>query len=142
MEQAFPRRLLEAATASGLDAATVNRHLPILTSCVPHDDAPALFARVYLADSRDNHLLLLTRRRLVVTAESRVLRRRRLYLHADPRHLLDVLWTPEPTLGGLALAATAIDGVRENLWVRTLDPEAADAALADVFRVDRPALVA
>jgi hypothetical protein len=134
MELDFPRRLLDAAAVTGLDAPTVNRHLPMLSSCIPDDDHPALFARVDRADDRACCLLLLTSRRLVVTAESRILRRRSLHLNADPRHLLDVLWTPEPTLGGLALAATAIDGVRENFWVRTLDPDAAAAALTEVFR--------
>jgi hypothetical protein len=140
MEPAFPRLLLDAATATGLDAATVNRHLPILSSCVPDDDSPALLARVDRTGDRACYLLLLTRRRFVVTAESRILRRRRLHLNADPRHLMDVLWTPEPALGGLALSATAVDGVRENFWVRTPDPDAAAAALTDVFPT--PALLA
>jgi hypothetical protein len=142
--QDFPRRLLAAAAGSGVDLATVGRHLPILSRCVPDGDEPALIARVDRAGERTCYLLLLTAHRLVVTGESRVLRRRRLHLNTDPRHLVDVLWTPEPTLGGLALSATAIDGVREHFWVRTPDPDAVAAALTTVFRATAPvpALVA
>ena len=138
---AFPQqRLLTAATVTGADAATVARMLPILRSCVPSDDAPALLARVTRPGDRDTYLLLLTEHRLVVAAETRILRRQRLHLNADPRHLVDVLWTPEPTLGGIALSATAVDGVREHFWIRTSDVAASAEALATVFR--RAALAA
>jgi hypothetical protein len=112
----------------------VGRHLPILHRCVPADDHPTLIARVDRPGDRACYLLLLTAHRLVVTGESRILRRRRLHLSADPRHLMDVLWTPEPTLGGLALSLTAVDGVREHFWVRTNDPYRVATALATVFR--------
>ena len=128
------------ATVTGADAATVARMLPILRSCVPSDDAPALLARVTRPGDRDTYLLLLTEHRLVVAAETRILRRQRLHLNADPHHLVDVLWTPEPTLGGIALSATAVDGVREHFWIRTADVAASADALAGVFR--RAALVA
>jgi hypothetical protein len=137
---AFPlQRLLTAAAITGADAATVTRLLPILRSCVPHDDAPVLLARASRSDDRASYLLLLTEHRLVVTAETRILRRQRLHLNADLRHLGDVLWTPEPALGGVALSATAMDGVREHFWIRTADVDASAEALASVFR---PALVA
>jgi hypothetical protein len=133
----FSHAMLDVA-ATSIDAATVGRHLPILRQCVPADDAPVLLARADRAGDRTCYLLLLTGRRLVITAESRVLRRRRLHLIADPRHLLDVLWTPEPGLGGVAFAATAIDGIREHFWIRATDPTIADEALSSVFR---PALI-
>lgn len=128
----FPRSLIDVA--NGVDAAKLSRHLPILRRCVPADDRPLLLARAHRPGDRAAHLLLLTRRRLVVTAESRVLRRRRLHLNTNPLHLMDVLWTSEPSLGGLAFSATAVDGVREHFWVRTTDPDAAADALASVFR--------
>jgi hypothetical protein len=135
MEQpAFPDRLLAAAADSGVDAATVGRHLPIVSRCVPDDDIPVLVARADRSDDRTCYLLVLTAHRLVITGETRVLRRRRLHLNADPRHLVDVLWTPEPALCALALSATVMDGVREHFWVRSPDPDAVDAALATVFR--------
>ena len=136
----FPlQRLLSAAAITGADAATVTRLLPILRSCVPHDDVPALLARASRPGDRASYLLLLTGHRLVVAAETRILRRQRLHLSADPRHLTDVLWTPEPALGAVTLSATAIDGVREHFWIRTADVDASADALAMVFR---PALVA
>jgi hypothetical protein len=133
-DQDFPRRILDAAADAGIDPATVGRHLPILRRCVPDDDAPVLVTRAQRDGDRTCYLVLLTARRLVVTAESRVLRRRRLHLHANPRLLVDVLWTAEPTMGGVALAATAVDGVREHFWLRTNAPERAAEALARVFR--------
>jgi hypothetical protein len=97
-----------------------------------------LLARASRPDDRTTYMLLLTARRLVVTGETRILRRQRLHLNTDPRHLADVLWTPEPTLGAVALSATAVDGVREHFWIRTTDVPAVAAALSDVFA---PALV-
>jgi hypothetical protein len=136
----FPlQHLLTAATVTGVDAATVTRLLPILRSCVPYNDAPALLARASRPGDRDTYLLLLTEHRMVVAAETRILRRQRLHLNADPRHLADVLWTAEPTLGGIALSATAVDGVREHFWIRTAEVAASTEALATVFR--RAALV-
>ena len=131
----FPRRLLAAARAFGVDPAATGRHLPIMQRCVPADDPIRLLARVDRSADRACYLLLLTARRLVVTGESLVLRRRRLHLNAEPRQLLDVLWTPEPTLGGLALAATAVDGVREHFWVRTGDPHGVAETLTEAFRM-------
>jgi hypothetical protein len=130
----FPRRLRLAATRTGADPAVADRLLPILSSCVPDDDALVLLARVSRPDDRTAYLLLLTMRRLVVTGETRILRRQRLHLNADPRHLGDVIWTPEPTLGAVAFSATAVDGVREHFWIRTSDVEVANEALAAVFR--------
>jgi hypothetical protein len=53
----------------------------------------------------------------VVTAKSRLTRRLRLHLTLELHHLSDVTWTPEPTLGGVRLAVTAIDGVRQHFWI-------------------------
>jgi hypothetical protein len=128
----FAKRLALAAHG-GVDPATLARHLPMLRRCVPADDRPVLLARATRAGNRDTYLVLVTNRRMVVTAESRIWRRRRLHLAADPWHLGDVLWTPEPDLGGLALSATAMDGVREHLWLRTPNPVAAADALEAVF---------
>ena len=134
---ALPRRLLhrliEAAKRTGANQAAVGRQLPILNSCVPDDDVPALLAHATRPGDRTSYLLLLTARRLVVIAETRILRRQRLHLNADPRHLMDVIWTPEPRSGEVAFSATAIDGVRENFWIRTADVEASAAALDRVF---------
>ena len=126
-------RLVAAAKRTGADAATVCRQLPILHSCLPTDDEPVLLARASRPGDRASYLLLLTNRRLVVTRETRVLRRQHLHLNADPRHLMDVIWTPEPGMDAIALSATAIDGAREHFWIRTAAVEASAAALHRVF---------
>jgi len=141
MEQ-FSRTFLPAATSTGVDLATAQRHLPVLRHCVPPDDDAVLATRCLRSGSRARHLLVLTRRRLVVTAESRVLRRLNLHLNADPRHLTDVLWTPEPGLCAVQLSATAMDGVREHFWLRTPDPIRAGEFLESVFRPSRVLLAA
>ena len=126
-------RLVVAAKRTGADAARVGRQLPILHSCLPENDEPVLLARASRPGDRASYLLLLTNQRLVVTRETRVLRRQHLHLNADPRHLMDVIWTPEPELGTILLSATAIDGVREHFWIRTAAVEASTAALHHVF---------
>ncbi len=112
---------------------TMGRHLPILRRCLGQRDTPVLLARCGRPGQtrpRGRHqVLLLTRRRLIVTSESRLLRRLRLHLNCELRHLADVTWSPEPALGGVRLAATAVDGVREHFWV-----DAGNAAR--VHRVD------
>jgi hypothetical protein len=112
----------------------ISRVEPVLRSCVPDDDAPLLLARASRPGDRATYLLVLTEHRLLVVGETRILRRQHLHLNADPRHLGDVLWSPEPTLGTVVLSATAMDGVREHFWIRTADVDAAAAALARVFR--------
>jgi hypothetical protein len=133
----FAATFLPAAAEAGIDLTTVSRHIAVLRHCVAPDDETVLVARGSRADRAfggGTHLVLITRRRLVVTAESRLLHRMRLHLNADLRHLTDVLWTPEPALGGVQLSATAIDGVREHFWLRSLDPERVGARLQRVFR--------
>jgi hypothetical protein len=122
-----------AAAPTGVEIPAVSRHIPIFSRCLGLRDAPVLVARCRRVGSRPRRrpgqVLMLTRHRLVITAESRLLRRMRLHLNCDLRDLADVTWTPEPEQGGIRLAATAMDGVRENLWV--------DAGDADrVRRVD------
>jgi hypothetical protein len=79
-------------------------------------------------------MLMLTRRRLVVTAKSRLTRRLRLHLNLELHHLSDVTWTPEPAQGGVHLAVTAIDGVREHFWIDADDVTRVDELLDNVFR--------
>jgi hypothetical protein len=137
----FARAFLPAAAGAGIDIATVSRHISVLRRCVGPFDEPVMVARCARLDRAFGggvHLLLLTPRRMVVTAESRVLRRLRLHLNTDVRHLSDVLWTPEPALGGVQLSATAVDGVREHFWLRVVDADQVGALLQQVFR---PALV-
>ena len=126
----FSLTIQPAAAQSGVETSAVTRHLSIFRRCVGQRDTPVLVARCSSADPRPrkigrrrHDMLLLTRRRLVVTAECGPLRRLRLHLNCELRDLGDVSWTPEPALGGIRLAATAVDGVREHFW---LDAGSAD----------------
>jgi hypothetical protein len=81
--------------------------------------------------------MVLTYRRLVVTQETRVLRRLRLHLNANLRHLSDVSWNPDHRQSVLEMAATAVDGVRERFRMRLGEPERVwhfDELLKHVFR--------
>jgi hypothetical protein len=118
----------------------MDSHLPVLTSCVGPRDTTVLVARCARAGASGDHVLMLTRRRLIVTSKSRVLRRMRLHLNSELHHLSDVTWTPEQ--GGVALAATAIDGVREHFWIEAADVAHVDSLLAEVFRASQPVLAA
>jgi hypothetical protein len=115
----FANTIAPAAAESGVEIPSVSRHIPIFRRCVGQRDTPVLVARCRgtNAGTRHHQVMMLTRRRLVVTAESGLLRRLRLHLNSELRHLADVTWTPEPALGGIRLAATAVDGVREHFWV-------------------------
>ncbi|GGK94102.1 hypothetical protein [Mangrovihabitans endophyticus] len=99
--------------------------MPIFRRCVDPDDHTVLVALCTQVDRplSGDHLLLLTSRRLVVTQESRVLRRLRLYLNANLRHLSGVMWNPDVRSSTMEFAATAVDGVRERFRMRAVEPE-------------------
>jgi len=116
------------------------RHNSVFSRCLGHRDTPVLVAHCRQAGTRSRrrrgHVLMLTRRRLVITTQSHLLRRPRLHLNCDLRDLADVSWTAEPELGGVRLAATAVDGVREHLWLDAGDAEGVrqvDGTLRSVF---------
>jgi hypothetical protein len=110
-------------------------HLSVLNSCVGPRDDTVLVARCSgTGAGGDDMVLMLTRRRLVITARSRLTRRVRLHLSLDLHHLADVTWTPEPDLGGVRLDATAIDGVREHLLIEAPDVIRVGELLDTVFR--------
>ena len=100
-----------------------NRHLPIFRSCVDPDDPAVLVARCVRpgAPLSGDWLLLLTRRRLVVTQETRPLHRLRLHLNANLRLLSNVTWRLDLSKPGIELAVTAMDGVRERFRMRLGD---------------------
>lgn len=119
----FLRTFLPAAAGAGVAAPTVNRHLPFLRNCVAASDAALLVTRcdrVGVPVGGD-HLFLLTRRRLVVTQQTRLLRRLRLHLNAELRHLSSVTWSPDPRHSTIEVAVTAIDGVRERFLLRAAE---------------------
>lgn len=141
----FSRTFLPAAAEAGVALPTVSRHLPIFRRCVEPDDTTVLITRCVNPDRpyAGDYLLLLTQRRLIVTHETRWLRRLRLHLNADLRHLSDVSWNPDLRRSAVEVGATAVDGVRERFRVRVPEPERVwhfDALFNQVFRERRPGL--
>ena len=135
----FSRTFLPAAAEAGVAFPTASRHLPVLRQCVEADDAVVLATRCLRRDRPNTaeFLLLLTYRRLVVTQESRLLRRLRLHLNAELRHLSTVTWSPDARLGTVELSATAVDGIRERFLIKVGHPKQVwhlDAVLAGVFK--------
>ncbi|MEU0553449.1 hypothetical protein [Dactylosporangium sp. NPDC006015] len=132
----FTCTFLPATALARLSAATIRRHVQVLRGCAGDRDAVAVVARCTSRASR-NSVLMLTRSRLVITTESPLLRRVSLHLNTDLHSLADVTWTPEPTRSGIQLGVTAIDGVRENVWVRLpnkVETWRLDEALKQAFR--------
>lgn len=132
----FSCTFLPATTLAKLSAATIRRHVQVLRGCAGDRDTVAVVARCTSRASRHS-VLMLTRNRLVITTESPLLRRVSLHLNADLHQLADVTWTPEPGRTGIQLGATAIDGERENLWVRLPNKTEMwrlDEALKQAFR--------
>jgi hypothetical protein len=143
----FSRTFLPAAADANIPAHIVGRHLPVLRRCVDSDDPTVLVTRCVnpAAPKAGDYLLLLTYRRLVVTQETLFLRRMRLHLNTNLRHLSDVTWGPDRSQTALELAATAMDGVRERFRVRVDEPDRVwhfDALFKHVFHERRLSLAA
>ena len=140
----FTRTFLPAAAEAGVVASTVSRHLPIFRRCVESDDATALVSRCGrpAGPMHGEFLLLLTYNRMVVTRETRVLRRLRLHLNTELRYLSNVSWQADSRAAMIELAATAVDGVRERFRIKMDHPRQVwhlDTLLANVFRSRTPA---
>jgi hypothetical protein len=140
----FSRTFLPAAAEAGVAIPTVSRHMPIIRRCIESDDTTVLVARCLRPEAplAGEFLLLLTRRRLVVTQETKVLHRLRLHLNANLRHLTNVTWNIDFTRSALEVAATAVDGVRERFRLRLTDPDAIwhfDGLLRALFHPPRGA---
>jgi hypothetical protein len=135
----FSRTFLPAASEAGVTLPTVSRHMPILRRCVDPDDATALVSRCVSPDRpiAGEFLLVLTYRRLVITSETRLLRRLRLHLNANLRHLSNVTWNVDLRASAVEVAATAVDGVRERFRIRSTESKMlwqVDSQLKHVFR--------
>ncbi|MFC7547041.1 hypothetical protein [Plantactinospora sp. GCM10030261] len=139
----FSRTFLPAAAEAGVAIPIVSRHMPVLRRCVDPGDVTVLVTRCTRPDRPNQHgyLLLLTEHRLVVTQETGLLRRLRLHLNAELRHLDNVTWNADPRLSAVELAATAVDGIRERFLIRTNRADQVwrlDALLSRAFRTPVP----
>jgi hypothetical protein len=135
----FARTFLPAAAETGVAIPTVSRHMSAFRRYIERDDPTVIVARCVRPDhpTRGEFLLLLTRRRLVITRETRLLRRLRLHLNAELRHLSNVTWSSDPRNSAVELAATAVDGIRERFWIRVGHPQQVwhlDALLSHAFK--------
>ena len=122
---AFARTFLPAAADAGLDMPTISRHLPVFRRCLGADPV-LLVTRCTRADRplAGEYLLVLTRNRLVVTHESRLVHKLRLHLDAPIHELAHVRWAPDLLQTSVQLAATAIDGIRERFTIKVRHPDA------------------
>ena len=135
----FDRTFLSAANVAGLSMASISRQIPLFRRCVGVDQAVLLLTHASRLDRplAGDHLMLLTRERLVVTSEGRLFHRPHLHLDAAVAALRNVVWTPDPRLTSIELSLTAPDGFREHFLIKVRDPGALwhlEAALGYVFR--------
>jgi len=135
----FDRTFQIASTEAGLPVEALARHLPIFRRTVGAGQTVLLVARCGRLDQPNaaDHLIVITRDRVVITSESRSLHRARLHLNAAVAALMNVRWQPDAGLTAVEFAATALDGVRERFLIEA--PDAAgvshvDAVLGYVFR--------
>lgn len=137
------------ATEAGVLPTTVSQHLPVLRRCADPRDPLLLVAACLRLDQpgRGEHVLLLTRSRLVVTWRSRLTGRVLLHLNAGLRELTNVAWTSEPGQSTVEFAATAGDGLRERFRLNLTDQVQArrvELLFGEVFsprlRLARPAV--
>ncbi|WP_245674097.1 MULTISPECIES: hypothetical protein [Actinoplanes] len=100
-----------------------HRHLSIFSRCVEPDDPVILVTRCTRPGQpmAGSHHLLLTRRRLVVVQRTWPLRRQRLHLNTNLRHLSNVTWRADVDRPGFELAVTVMDGIRERFRLRLGD---------------------
>lgn len=137
--EVFARTFLAAASHAGLAQPVIARHFALYRRCLGACD-PVLLVSQCLQPERPwtgDHLLALTRHRLVVTHESRVLRRIRLHLDAPVGELADVWWSTDPHQCSTEFAVTAVDGIRERFQLRARHGKALwqlEATLGYVFR--------
>lgn len=115
----FSLSLLPAAADAGLDTLTVSRHVPVFRRDVGRHDTALAVAQCVDPNRFLNAglVLLLTRRRLVVTRQSRLFDRVRPLITADLTELSAISWVPRDRIGLLDLRFT-VDGDRHQLWVR------------------------
>jgi hypothetical protein len=135
----FDRTFLPAAAEAGLPMASITRQIPIFRRCVGLGQTVLLVTRCTRLDRlfSADHLMLLTRERLVITSESRLLRRVRLHLDVDVNELRNVAWEADGRLASIELSATAASAGRQRFRIKARRPGNVwhlDAVLGYVFR--------
>jgi hypothetical protein len=142
----FARTFLATAADAGLPMPAISRHVPIFRRCLGINDAVLLVSRCVRPDRplAGEHLLVLSRQRLVITHESRLAHRIRLHLDAPLHELSYITWSADPRVSSVELAATAVDGIRERFWMKARHPKdmsVIEATFGYVFRTASRSLV-
>jgi hypothetical protein len=118
--------------------------MPVLRSRVTPEETTVVVAQCRLSGqplAGARMVLLLTNRHLVVSRESRLLRRPRLHLASDVRDLTDVMWAADRRWCSIELAVTTRDGIRERFLIPARDARRVrrlDALFSNVFRYRTP----
>jgi hypothetical protein len=138
----FDRTFLPAALDAGLPMTSITRQLPLLRSTFGLGHTVVLVSQCSRLDRpmSTDHVLVLSRDRLVITTESRLFRGPRVHLNAAIAELRKVRWEPDPRLTALELHATAANGVRERFLLKVRTPGTVwhvDATLGYVFHPSR-----
>jgi hypothetical protein len=137
--EVFARTFAAAASHAGLTQPAIARHFPLYRRCLAGTDPVLLVSRCLLPEQpwTGEHLLALTRSRLVVTHESRVLRRIRLHLDTAVTDLDNARWTADSAGCIVQLTVAAGDDLhRFQLRVRNARAQwQLEATLSYVFRV-------
>ncbi len=135
----FDRTFLLAAHEAGLPMASISRQIPVFRRCAGPSQSVLLLTRCGHLDRPLNgeHTMMLTKQRLIVLAESRLLHRPRVQVDAAVSQLRNVVWSADSLLTSIELSATTPDGVRERFLIRVRKPGMIwhlEAALGYVFR--------
>jgi hypothetical protein len=122
--------------------ASISRQTPVFRRHVGREQTVLIVTRCSRLDRPlfGDHLMVLTKERLVITVESRLLHRPRIHLDAAATELRNVVWTADPRLESIELAATAPDSVREHFLIKVRTPGEIwhlEAAFGYVFRPAR-----
>src|SRR4051794_9194158 len=117
----FDRTFLPAAAEAGLPLASISRQIPIFRRCVGIGQTVLIVTKCSRLDRpfSADHLMLLTRDRMVIPSESRMLHRARLHLDAAVTELSKVVWEADARLTAIEFNASAPDGVRERFLIKT-----------------------
>jgi hypothetical protein len=107
----FSRTFLPLAAEAGVSIGALARHIRVLRRRTDPRDRTLLVARCSRLDRRcrGQHLLVLTRDRLVVTREARYLHRARLYLDQRVADLAAVTWSADPDSASVEFAVSTAD---------------------------------
>lgn len=115
----FDRTFVAAAVEAALPTVTVKRHLPVFRRWVGPDETVLLLVRCARLDRElsFDHLMMLTRERLVVTSETGLLHRARPHLNTAVADLAHPRWEPDRAGASIEFTATASDGVHERFLI-------------------------